>query len=228
MAYILGFWFADGSVEDTPSMRGKYLRVTNTDKDRIALIQKVLHAQHQIIRLPPTSKNGKPRYFLRFGSHVMFKSLLRYGMVPRKSLIMTFPPVPTRFFADFVRGYFDGDGCVYLERSRGSKGQIITRRLTLVFTSGSKQFLEELGRQLVKYAGVQKVPVRTSHRSFQLRYSTSDSVLLFCLLYKKVLPGLYLQRKFGIFAQYFQLRPLRVNRTIGHILDVVQHGHVVK
>ncbi len=228
MAHILGFWFADGSIEDAPSMRGKYLRVTNTDKDRILLIREQLHAEHPVVRLSPTSIHGKTRYFLRFGSHAMFRSLIRHGLFPHKSLTMSLPSIPTRYFADFARGYFDGDGCVYLERSKGSKGQIITRRLTVVFTSGSKQFLDELARRFTEHIGIRKIPARSSHRSYQIRYSTVDSVKLFCLFYGNTHPDLYLRRKFAIFAQYFQLRPSRTNHEIVHILAVLKRGHVVK
>ncbi len=141
---------------------------------------------------------------------------------------MIMPTIPVTYFSDFVRGYFDGDGCVSLERSKGSKGQAIIRRLTVVFTSGSKQFLKVLARQLAEHTGIQRVPVWLSNCSFQLRYSTTDSTKLFCLFYKQVRPGLYLRRKFDIFAQYFQLRPSRVTDGIARILDVFQHGHVVK
>ena len=39
MSYVLGFLYADGHLEDSPYIRGKYVRVINTDRDRIELIK---------------------------------------------------------------------------------------------------------------------------------------------------------------------------------------------
>lgn len=39
MAYVLGFMFADGSLEDASYLRGKYVRVSSTDKDRVVAMR---------------------------------------------------------------------------------------------------------------------------------------------------------------------------------------------
>ncbi len=50
MAYVLGYWYADGSMEFSPHIRGKYIRVTSTDKDRIIAIKRLLKSGHRIIK----------------------------------------------------------------------------------------------------------------------------------------------------------------------------------
>lgn len=228
MAYVLGFWFADGSVENAQHIRGRYLRVTSTDKDRIAIIRRLLQSRHTIVTMSPRSRRDKKRYLLRIGSHRMYQSLQKLGLYPRKSLTVCYPLVPSRFQSDFIRGYFDGDGCIFLERTRGTTGKRIVRRLTAIFTSGSKAFLHGLATKLSLTASVAKIPIRDSHRSFQLRYNTTDSVRLFSFFYKNTPKGLYVSRKFDIFAQYFQLRPSRVDTNIAEILYRCRRGHVVK
>ena len=42
----------------------------------------------------------------------LVETLNRYGIVPRKSLTLTFPMLPETFTGAFVRGYFDGDGTI--------------------------------------------------------------------------------------------------------------------
>lgn len=46
---------------------------------------------------------------------VFCRNLIDKGVVPRKSLILKFPTeeqVPTELIRHFIRGYFDGDGCI--------------------------------------------------------------------------------------------------------------------
>ena len=35
MAYVLGYIYADGNLDDSPYMRGKYIKITSTDLDSI-------------------------------------------------------------------------------------------------------------------------------------------------------------------------------------------------
>lgn len=62
-----------------------------------------------------------PLHVLRIGNTILYERLTRIGMTPRKSHTMRFPVVPIRFIHIFIRGYFDGDGGVYIEfRTNGS------------------------------------------------------------------------------------------------------------
>ncbi len=201
MAYVLGFLFADGSLEDAPYIRGKYMRVTNTDRDRIELIKKLMRSSHTIV-VTKTIGNRKPRHLLRIGSHALYNQLMRLGVTPRKSFTMLFPTVPKKFLPHFVRGYFDGDGCAHIARTATG----ITRLLT-IFTSGSKSFLETLHGHLKSEAGVTGNTLHghgSTDGAFQLRYFARDSIRLFVYMYPKQIPKeLLLRRKYDIFTRYF-------------------------
>jgi len=54
MAYVLGYWYADGSLEDASYLRGKYIRVTSIDKSTIEKIRDWLDSEHAIVVLKPT------------------------------------------------------------------------------------------------------------------------------------------------------------------------------
>ncbi len=116
-AYVLGFIFADGHLEDAPYIRGKYVRFTNTDRSLIEKIKNSLGSSHKIV-IVPASGNKKEKYILRIGSHKIYNDLERLGLHPRKSLDMEFPLISYRFLSDFVRGYFDGDGCVSIAKKK--------------------------------------------------------------------------------------------------------------
>lgn len=220
MAYVLGYIYADGSLENAPYIRGRYLRITSTDKSIILKIKKWINSQHIMVTFKfPKNSNRKTRYILRIGSHKIYNSLVRLGVYPNKSLTVKLPEIPVKFLADFVRGYFDGDGCVHIYKTLiENTGRESVKRIVVVFTSGSVSFLEKLGFVLKSKLVLGQGKVYMSHRSFQLRYSTNDTVKIFKFLYEKCRKDGCLERKFDVFNNYFRLCPHRIDATILRIL----------
>lgn len=219
MAYVLGYLYADGSLEDAYYLRGKYTRVTSTDRLTVFRIRKLLNSKHTINILKPDENHpGKTRYFLRIGSHALYDSLVALGLHPHKSLTVTFPSVPRKFLADFIRGYFDGDGCAHLSMAKGITQKKIIKRLCVTFTSGSFDFLKKLCHTLKTELPLQQDKIYKGSRSFQLKYSTGDSVEIFKFMYGSGGKELRLERKFKVFADYFKLRPQRVDVKINSLL----------
>ncbi len=197
MAYALGYIYADGSLENAPYLRGKYLRVTSTDKELIEFTKKALSSKHIIVVIPPDSPSRKIRYFLRIGSHKIYDDLSALGLFPNKSLTIKFPNVPARFLSHFIRGYFDGDGHVGIAKSNK-----VTKRMITVFVSGSLSFLTCLAREMNYLLELKINRVYTSDKAYRLAYSTADSVKIFKYIYKGA-KGVFLKRKFGVFKSYF-------------------------
>lgn len=218
MAYVLGYWYADGSMY--PSVRGSYLNVTSIDEDTIIKIKGWLSSDHTITTRESTWPNGKIRFVLRIGNKNLYNSLLRLGLYPSKSLTVQLPNIPSKFLGHFARGYFDGDGCISLYKVRGITQDTIIKKLSVIFTSGSPDFLASLCKILAEKLFLDQRKVYRGHRCFQLRYSTGDSVKLFKLLYGDCIKKekLYLERKFRVFDNYFRLRPKRIDIKIKHIL----------
>lgn len=228
MAYVFGYWCADGNILDASDyMRGKYISVISIDKETITNFKSILNSEHKIIECVPYG-NRQKQYLLKIGSHQLYDALVRRGLTPHKSLTMKFPEVPKGYLSDFVRGYFDGDGCVHIERGRGNGEKIILKRLRTIFTSGSRKFLADLMSVLARGAGLKSGKVFSSHRSFQLIYPTTDSLTLFKFMYRNVRRLLFLKRKYATFRQYFKMRPIRVDMGIAKIIRWVNNGHVVK
>jgi len=215
MAYVLGFIYADGSIY--PSERGKYTTVMSTDKPIIFKIKKWLESGHTIREENPPG-NRKQRFTLRIGNKELYESLKGLGLYPSKSLTVKLPNIPAKYFKDFLRGYFDGDGCVHIYRSKGIKQKIILRKLTVIFTSGSKKFLQELLAKLREKLELRQDKIYNSQRSFQLRLATKDSVEVFKFMYSNINPETMLGRKFKVFHEYFKLRPVRVDKKVENIL----------
>jgi hypothetical protein len=56
----------------------------------------------------------KDRFILRIGNKNLYDSLVTLGLYPSKPLTIHTPSIPRKMVSHFVRGYFDGDGCVSL------------------------------------------------------------------------------------------------------------------
>ncbi len=223
MAYVLGYIYADGNLEDSTYIRGKYIRITSIDYDRIESIRSLIKSAH-LIRLETPRERGKQRFLLRIGNKKLFDTLIKIGVTPRKSFSMLFPLVPSRYLGAFVRGYFDGDGCAHIDITNRKP-----KRLLSIFTSGSKKFLEALHERLQNEIGLTGSSLYkhgSAVGTYQLRYSTRDSLRLFLLMYPPNLDEkLHLSRKYDIFMQYLKLRDLS-RSEIPLILN--QKGPMVK
>lgn len=199
MAYVLGFFAADGSM--LRNSRGAcFIEFTVVDRQILVLIKKVAGSSH---RIAPRERGGncQTAYRLQIGSKKWFESLTNHGFTQGKSKTLEFPFVPDEYFADFARGYFDGDGCVYFaERYAKERGRNIWI-FTTSFTSGSRTFLESLHTHL-KTRGVTGGSIKRKERGFELVFSRRDSLALYKLIYHTgSTAGFCLARKRRVFAK---------------------------
>ncbi|TSC94636.1 MAG: hypothetical protein CEN87_357 [Parcubacteria group bacterium Licking1014_1] len=237
MAYVLGFLYADGDIEDVrKSSRTQYITFTNVDKEILEAIKKAMGSEHNLNYRAPrkvTYQNGKTyesseSYRLRIGSKKMFDDLLKLGLTPRKSLTIKFPiNVPDDCFSHFVRGYFDGDGCVTIKKGKGKYGQSILKGIAIIFTSGNRLFLEGLRDKACIFADFGKRSVYYGSNAYYLKYDTFESLEWFKFFYSNNLSNLFLERKFNVFKKYFRMRPVRIDEEIRNILKD-KYGRVSK
>ena len=142
MAYILGFFAADGSMYKTK--RGThFIEFQITDKELLKQIRKLFDSNHKIA-MRNRNKKWKLLYRLQIGSKAMFGDLIKLGMTPRKSKTIKFPDIPVHYLIHFVRGYFDGDGNVWSGLMHKTDRKKPSRTLIAGFTCGSKKFLISL------------------------------------------------------------------------------------
>ena len=226
MAYVLGFWYADGSIY--PSARGSYIAVTSVDEFIIQRIKRWRQSEHTIRIEPSVFPNGKLKFILRIGNKALYKNLLNLGLFPSKSLTIRMPAIPREFLKDFIRGYFDGDGCAYLGKRKGKRQEYVLNKLVTVFTSGSRLFLEDLLDVSKSEMDLKLDKVYQGNRCFQLRFGTSDSVKFFKFMYRDIHPNFFFMCKFEVYEKYFGLRPQRIDKEVEVILRCVQVGRVAK
>lgn len=201
MAYVLGYAFADGSLINSEAARCCYLRFYSVDLDLLEEVKQVLATNVKIQTRKPQKivSRGKTYWnkschVISVGSKALYTDLIRLGLKSDKSLDMVFPNIPDKFLSFFVRGYFDGDGCVNI-----SKGQY---RLNLVFTSGSPHFLNTLGERVANCLLIKHHRAVRSTGSYQLRYSTREAIQILDYMYKDLDLSPYLKRKYTIYQKW--------------------------
>ncbi|MBI5420695.1 MAG: hypothetical protein HZA35_00025 [Parcubacteria group bacterium] len=203
MAYVLGFIVADGCL--TKNKRGGcFTTIEITDKSIIYAIRNVLHSDIKISEYRPKNKNWNKKYRLQIGSKEIFNDLLELGVTPRKSKIITLPNMPDIYFHDFLRGYFDGDGCVnvctYQQKDRKKTSTIINSG----FVSGSKMILVKIWATLKRLKIVSGGTLYYSGHGHRLWFSIHDSLGLYHFMYTDLRNDLFLKRKKGVFEKYFK------------------------
>lgn len=199
MAYVLGFFVADGNM--IRNNRGAhFIAFYSTDRDILNAIRLVMKSNHKIGERKLKARH-KRNYQIQFGSKELFHDLVTLGLTPAKSNTLRLPSIPDRFFADFVRGYFDGDGCVYFKHLKFADRRRKRWILATLFTCGSRIFLEQL-HTCLKQRGINGGSIRTKNRGFDLSLSLRDSLALYKLMYHTApATGLYLPRKYKIFQK---------------------------
>jgi intein-encoded DNA endonuclease-like protein len=206
MAYVLGFMFADGSLLDTnTSSRTYYLQFSNNDLDLLKKIRLVIKSEHDIyIRPSHVMKHKKKKYLaqtgyvFKFGNKVMYQDLLYLGMVHRKSKSMHLPKIPLEYFSHFLRGYFDGDGCIYTSVPKGRK----STRLRVIFSSGSKAFLSELSSLLAYILPIKPLHFYRTTGAYNLMANGGDSLKILDYMYADLGSSPYLTRKYSKYLIY--------------------------
>ena len=121
-AYWLGFIFADGWICKNEKVRTYELGIELQSGDRLHLekFNKELGGVHQIKERHSEKyicnhkeKSITDSVVLRIYSKKIVEDLIKHGVVENKTKYSIFPKIDN-YFLDFLRGYIDVDGCVYI------------------------------------------------------------------------------------------------------------------
>lgn len=179
MAYILGLWFADGYMRI--QCGGHYISFASIDKEHLENIKNIMGITNKT-GIVNRNHNGNSHtcYYFSIGNKHIYKRILELGGSPNKSLKILLPDnLPDKYFFDFLRGYFDGDGHVML----GYKDY-----LTLQFTSGSEKFLYQLANRIKSQIGIDASNVipdkRENNHSHFMLYSGVKAIKIVEKMYR--------------------------------------------
>lgn len=197
-AYIIGMLWADG--HNCVSKGSIILELQETD---VGLLEKInlLTGNERPLRkqnLHLKNENWKDQYKLVWQSKYTSNILESYGMVQGKSLVLTFPEwLDPTLYAHFIRGYFDGDGCISLQSTNKNRSASISM-------VGTRMFLESVASIIKNNTGVNvfinrdkraREPICTLHCSVR-----NDVVNILNWLYQD--STICMQRKYDKYQQF--------------------------
>ncbi|OGQ04866.1 MAG: hypothetical protein A3F82_10190 [Deltaproteobacteria bacterium RIFCSPLOWO2_12_FULL_44_12] len=196
-AYILGLLMSDGTLTTNP--RGsQYVEFLSTDRELVDLIRSLLNSNHKIsLKRRSPSEPGKPAYRIQIGNKYMLSRLSKMGL-SRKSAM---PRIPKRYYRDFIRGFFDGDGCVMFSNFFRTQRQKRQDYFQVIFISRYRQFLQQLWTILIKEAYLKGGSIHNGTRCYRLSFCQRDGLKLFDFFYKDLDKRLRLSRKYKTFRR---------------------------
>lgn len=206
MAYVLGYIVADGCISVSKD-RKKHpftLNITSSDKKHLYKIRKAIKSEHKVsIKLSGTSKNSA--YQLQIRNPIITHDLISLGVCPRKTYNLGSIEVPKEYFPDFVRGFFDGDGSVYIYNVND------TPQIKASFVSSSPPFITHFNKQLCATLNISLKTIQNpkdERRNFPLYricFYIDDCEKLAKFMYGND-PELYLFRKHQIFEKWKSIK----------------------
>ena len=204
-AYWLGFLYADGAISFNKSNHCE-LSLQLLDAKHLYKFKQFLKCSlnvkydFKIIRCRITVSN---KYF--------HNRLCELGCVPRKSLILKFPNKNIFKSEDlikhFIRGYFDGDGCLSHTFCNKRKNSItVSSSLigTFEFLSVVKEYL--LSASII-CSNLFKDP-KYKHNTYSFHLSKQNSVKFLNLIYSTA--TIYLDRKYELYLMFAKYKNFAV------------------
>lgn len=189
MAYIMGFWAADGNVSATENRLDLELQSIDIE------ILKQINAELKNERPVKTyyCQNGYTKNKVLFWSSKIKKVFGEYGIVPNKTYSTDFHApyaLNKKYWIDYIRGFFDGDGCI-------KKGNSIAFELNCL----NKQFLQDIQSFLQDTYKIES-KITWSGSVYRLYTYGKNTKKVFSILYTP--NSLYLKRKHDKWIQYYK------------------------
>lgn len=206
-AYLLGFIAADGSISKT-KRRGDslYLTIGISDEKHLKRLAREIGWRGKISYCPPCEKkfNGdrfykcKAAWRFTIGSKKLVTDIISHGVGLDKSKQLLLPKLEKEFYAHFIRGFFDGDGCITF--SHDSKFWEKGRPHFSII--GLRSILEGMQNILIQNCGVSCTKLIAEKRVkacrlFNLHYGGEYAILIRNYMYHNA--TIYLERKYKRF-----------------------------
>ena len=197
-AYLLGLMYADGSVVSN----GCYLKMKE-EESLIKLID-AIKGNMPIKKYTRIYKNKEfSCYIISIYSMKIKSNLIKWGCHPNKTFDIRLPNINPVLLPHFIRGFFDGDGCI-------SIGKTISR-LHFNITSAALDFLNDIRPILSNIATKNgSIYKEKNTNTYHLRYTGKAALNILNWLYKD--STIYLNRKY---IKYKIVSRIKIGRIAG-------------
>lgn len=135
LAYVVGFFIADGNISDHPKEPRYYIKMRCVDKDVLEKITFVSGYKNKVLPL-----NNEKIHGISFAGKFIWEFFDNLGFDNNKSYTAKIPKqIPKKFMRHCIRGIFDGDGSLSFRR----KSKTLYPYMNIV---GSEKIIIEVGK----------------------------------------------------------------------------------
>lgn len=194
-AYFLGLLISDGWNRNN----GFGISLLENDKHILESFKQYTEYTGNLLTYINKSVKQNRMYSLIITSKKLSKDLSKLGCIPAKSHHTYFPDIPEEFHSHFIRGVFDGDGCISLNKKN-----------TLIFNIlGNFTLIDEIQKIMIKNCSLSKTKLKQykkiNKNMFYLAYGGNiQAKRIYNWLYKDC-DDLYLIRKKEKFDKTFKI-----------------------
>jgi len=194
-AYWLGFLYADGNISNKGHLE---LSLKASDKRHLEKFATFMKSSIEKVKIGTVTCSGKQfsRCRICYSNTHMKERLFKIGLIPRKSLTVKFPDKSIfkseKLIIDFIRGYFDGDGCF----TRRVGVNVVAPLCSIL---GTFEFLQVVQQYLFRHNIDCKLfkDKRHVNNTWTLSFNTHNTVLFINYIYKNA--SVYLDRKYNLY-----------------------------
>lgn len=202
-AYFLGLFTADGCV-------GKKLNTIALQKEDEYILKKFnffINSNRPLKNINPQCKNCKPQVRLEINSFKIKTDFIKLGVIPNKSHKTYFPEIPEHLWSHFIRGVFDGDGCISYSYSKFKTKNGINKYKSMRFKIiGNINLIQKIQEILIEKCKISKNNLYIDGKHYKIKKENIVSVIyegnlqvnkIYTYLYKDA--TIFLTRKYEKF-----------------------------
>ncbi len=207
MAWLLGFLAADGCI--TKDKNEIIINLSRADREILEKIKAELEIEKEVKDYQNT--DGFLCSSLRWTSEEQKKDLAEYNIIPQKTFKLK-PPykLNKKYYIDYIRGYFDGNGSINLIKNSNNRGN---GNLRWQVAGAVKEVIDFIVTALEKEYNIPRVEIysqmyqNSTQPVYYAQYSSTATRKIYNILYTK--DSLYLKRKKEHYEEILkQVKPL--------------------
>lgn len=177
IAYATGLMATDGCL----SSDGRHLDLTS--KDREQLLNFMSCIKKDVLVGKKKTPQGGAVSRIQFSDVTLYKFFLTVGLTPKKTHTLGALFIPDKYFFDFLRGHFDGDGTFYSYYDRRWQNSFM---FYVTFVSASRKHILWVQNMIKKHTGVKgHITSAKGHAVVQLKYAKKEGLAVLRKMYSK-------------------------------------------
>jgi hypothetical protein len=200
-AYWAGFILADGNVTRNSSLL--QIGLSKVDESHLLKFCQAIGLESELI------PDGDCVRMSVSGKHMCQSLADNFGVYPRKSNVCVFPEqIPNHLWSHFIRGVFDGDGCVTFGKYTNKQSE--QKRTLVINFTGSIELLDFLKNHFYNsigvvvgrgsFSGIPPTHIVGRHKKTgEFSYSGRNAVIILDWLYDNSEEKTRLERKYEKF-----------------------------